>query len=843
MGWILSARSKSIITACVLGISLCLASNSLAARNTISQNNFSKLSETQIQTLMKTSVSKIPDLREFWTLASSNPEFKNVYIMGGVLRGLIVHLNQKLSTHSYEEILKLPVPSTDQLLLQNADKDILNLTNGYVTTQKLEEMFPVPYEIIPSTFYQNSVDIGGTSIEKFAVNPFGVNDPYDFIHDLREGTLSFKYDPSKLKKYDIEEGFSGTQLILRAIRYKKENGFLNLPSNFEKMTQAVLKTENDKFYETSKHKYMLAKPLNKIFKACHEDFVDFFQTLKNANVLSFLADHNIQLPDQPGLKLDSDEIGDLIGKLKALNFGESDLTAVQTLLGSGSDFRMRFLVKRLDRAQTLSDIEEIARLDPKIETAQTGHRLARLLSLKSFKLSKNLSPVESSALDRTVAHLRSPEFFYESHLRLKVAPAKSLVQAITGGESISPGVAKDLIKQKKKSPKFYGGRTQFSDEAVERIYAAVKKTLETSLTIPGDFEQLVSAVPFNKKQLRSLLAMTDSLPSQWEETLFRSFAKNEKIRKPLLETLSKPFMADLDRRTSGQSSELLGPIRNFFPLWLKDEPAAINKIIKALPKLCADGKIPLATNLFIEMNQSPRRNEIKELLRPLMMTRFQNLDGASPREVSLLLATLNLNSSEDRKFAEKVLEATHLTDDHSLKEMHFPVLGLFRVLETSNDPVLLQFMKNHLIREYEKGRVNPLALNLWEERIATRLGESYQIKDMDPVHWLKTVIRSPSRYYDSVHVRRPTESEKAEVSKLLKGLIQSEKPNWNLITRFLSKEEFDSAVHWPDLAELLKPYATDPEKSNPVPSGGDASRSSILQCLKTVLIPALQIGR
>lgn len=154
-------------------------------------NRQSKVTYEQWTYLLRLKVSEIQDLQSLWETASKDLVIERIYFGGGALRSLLHWLDEQLMNYSFEEVKKLPAPAISDLVLPNADRDIFLRKN--MGKEEFLELFPdyANWDVLNPGFLRESVDCGGSAIEKVGVNPYEIYDPFNAIRDFYQGIISY----------------------------------------------------------------------------------------------------------------------------------------------------------------------------------------------------------------------------------------------------------------------------------------------------------------------------------------------------------------------------------------------------------------------------------------------------------------------------------------------------------------------------------------------------------------------------------------------------------------------------------------------------------------------------
>jgi hypothetical protein len=278
------------------------ASTALAASSQAIRPPSQIVSYDEYADLLRSSASRIPDLQDLWTWQKQNR--RTVYVGGGLVRGLIHWVTLQLQTHTPAEIRALPVPSTQNLLIQEgSDLDLIGKDQDIKKLKKdLPRFYDSIWDRVPEKFRELSIRAGGATIEKTALNPSKIDDPLDGLKDAYEGRLTFRW-VSDRDAYYVPRNFptanNRTVVALRYLRMTQDLPELQSdPTALEHIRQIaslegkrLVQTWSSKggLKEPTVERYFLLKALRKLYDSTHGDLAKTAQILKDANLLHVVA--------------------------------------------------------------------------------------------------------------------------------------------------------------------------------------------------------------------------------------------------------------------------------------------------------------------------------------------------------------------------------------------------------------------------------------------------------------------------------------------------------------------------------------------------------------------------
>ncbi len=281
------------------------------------------LSETDYKYLIKVKMGEIEDLKLLWEWRDSNKgswsSTQDIYIGGGILRGLLKWIHLSLQEGTFESVMETTPPNLNELINTESDKDLFifglspslfrdgNRGNNVSTAGNIGL-----WDLLEQGFSGSSLQSGGATIEKSGVNPDFIYDPSHGITDFINGILSYVDVPeTKFKRGrrrwffrgggDVVKNNLKTILFLRFLRFQYELPFLKIsPVTKEELIASLAQEripENNGF---------VVKALKKLSAAANYDLYMTAQDLDKYGVASKLSAAGYSLEGQ------MDEWGDTI---------------------------------------------------------------------------------------------------------------------------------------------------------------------------------------------------------------------------------------------------------------------------------------------------------------------------------------------------------------------------------------------------------------------------------------------------------------------------------------------------------------------------------------------------
>jgi hypothetical protein len=245
------------------------------------------VSYPELETLVKASVAKVPDLQPLWTWAK--PGVQPAYVGGGALRGLLHWLRRQLQTKGPAEVLALDVPPMTSLVLQpQSDLDLFTRDN---LVEELKEDRPqyAAWDILNESFCKASLEAGGPALEKLRVSPTEIVDPAGGLRDYYEGTLKFLVTPdSGLRENKILRFNSRLAQALRFLRMLEDLPELEADPKALSFIRGIYALEGPVLTRHPSTDYWIEKGLKKLFTATGKKRKRTLAILERANLLGIL---------------------------------------------------------------------------------------------------------------------------------------------------------------------------------------------------------------------------------------------------------------------------------------------------------------------------------------------------------------------------------------------------------------------------------------------------------------------------------------------------------------------------------------------------------------------------
>ena len=271
---------------------LCVIATAAYALPSYAKNIDEMMTFTEWQTLVKEGVARVPELKPLWKTREENPnrtELHDVYLGGGIFRGLVHWYHQQLQNHTVEQVRHMSVPGITTLLIQkDADFDLYapKSLEGFLT-----KLLAPPgcdcWDILPVEFAAASARAGGTTLEKTRVNPEEIVDPLGGLEDYYHGKLVFKLatDEDMQATAETLKDNSRTALALRFIRFT--NDLPELTPTPESLNAVHKSPELDeRLHPLSPRNYWISKALGKLHGKSATKIVDSLITLKQHGLLT-----------------------------------------------------------------------------------------------------------------------------------------------------------------------------------------------------------------------------------------------------------------------------------------------------------------------------------------------------------------------------------------------------------------------------------------------------------------------------------------------------------------------------------------------------------------------------
>ncbi|MGZ3774531.1 MAG: hypothetical protein ACXVCY_12380 [Pseudobdellovibrionaceae bacterium] len=304
--------------------------------------------------LLKDSVSRIPDLQEYWKWQKKGNY--PVFVGGGVIRGLMHWLYIQLQTNDIATIKKMKIPTIDELQLQEgSDVDLFAPDN---LIEKMEKQLPqyAEWDILPDSFYVNNIKLGGPTIEKFRVNPDVLEDPLDGVKHYYDGRLVFYWTPENIfrKLYWVaKRGNTKTTEALRFVRFLYNLPELSSDSQSIELISTISTLEIPLITKSQDNNWWLKKGLNKLFWATKSDLVETLDALRQFKLLRVLSYHQYKIEG-------SFELWKYAHRLKARGFSMSELKGVERMMQPSVNDSEKFLTELLPYVKSADEFITLA---------------------------------------------------------------------------------------------------------------------------------------------------------------------------------------------------------------------------------------------------------------------------------------------------------------------------------------------------------------------------------------------------------------------------------------------------------------------------------------------------
>ncbi len=241
-------------------------------------------------------VARVPDLQPLWTWQDTcgHDDADQLYLLGGALRGLLIWLRDQVVEHGEDAVAKMAVPTTEQLLRQVADRDVLALGGLASPADKVVTELGEGWETLAPLDHRNNIALGGPTIEKVGIGPRGIEDHFGGLRHFYEGKLVFIYDGTQHSS--VQHGYSVLAEALRLLRFAYELPGLEVTDASWDALAKVGPAEHGALGRSAHGKYLVEKPLVKFLKASGEKPLVALEELRGHNLLSAMADGPYQLP-------------------------------------------------------------------------------------------------------------------------------------------------------------------------------------------------------------------------------------------------------------------------------------------------------------------------------------------------------------------------------------------------------------------------------------------------------------------------------------------------------------------------------------------------------------------
>ena len=251
-------------------------------------------SEQEFESLLKHHAYNLPELKSLWGEVANTQIKDQVYLSGGVLRGLIQWVDRMTRVYGVQATFGLHTPSADQLLLQEwSDTDLIapRQYSDWINQRTLGH-----WDILDPSFMRDSTLSGGVTLEKVGVNPFGkIYDPENAIRDYLQGKLVFRKPSNNQVSPGQLRGNTQTAQALRFLRMAQNMQYVKPTPESMMIIQGLAADEIYRLQRGGDEDYWVLKSLKKLYQSTHRDTRRFLQTLKSAGLLSLLAAYHYSL--------------------------------------------------------------------------------------------------------------------------------------------------------------------------------------------------------------------------------------------------------------------------------------------------------------------------------------------------------------------------------------------------------------------------------------------------------------------------------------------------------------------------------------------------------------------
>lgn len=261
-----------------------------------------KMTFNQYTWALKNAVSQISDLRDLWNWTYRN-KTSEIYLGGGALRGLVRWLHIQAQTHTYEQLIKLKPPSISELLIvKSSDKDLY--TPDHLKKVILDWKTYSDWDVLAESFYKETVDSQGPTIDKVGVSPGyhdNIRDPFNALFDIYHGRIVLSFSSRKQTLL----GDPQVGLVMRFLRFTIDLKDIaeptiesmslvkqvisaeawSLPENIEEHPQWASDRN-----EINSTRVRIARNLSSLMKALKDDPIEFIKFLKKFELLEPLAE-------------------------------------------------------------------------------------------------------------------------------------------------------------------------------------------------------------------------------------------------------------------------------------------------------------------------------------------------------------------------------------------------------------------------------------------------------------------------------------------------------------------------------------------------------------------------
>ncbi|MGE4233241.1 MAG: hypothetical protein AB7F43_07935 [Bacteriovoracia bacterium] len=257
------------------------------------------LSFEDFTSLLKHNANRVPGLTTLWRQDQNGVDISRVYWGGGTFRGYLRWHFLQLQNHSIDDVKGMPIPSAQQLQLSGGkDFDIFGPRDLYKKIKRRLRAFS-NLDYIDLQTHGQFAKLGGTTLEKSGINPFGILDPLDGIRHYYEGRIVFSPSDAKIWKsrWVLQNDYSKTAEALRYIRFahfnlpelKPDQGSLTAIRSIAGKDEAL-------FLQNEGRVAWIEISLEKLFTAAKGNLFELLSLFKKYNLLTILAPIGTRIP-------------------------------------------------------------------------------------------------------------------------------------------------------------------------------------------------------------------------------------------------------------------------------------------------------------------------------------------------------------------------------------------------------------------------------------------------------------------------------------------------------------------------------------------------------------------
>lgn len=278
-------------------------------------------------------VRSIPEFKDIWSEMRTDPE-RPIFFSGGALRGALFYLKRDLARMRRGESRRVDVPSVENLLLQTwSDLDIVAPRQW---REWVKQRLPGTWDILDPDFMDDSLYVGGATIEKVRINPWRILDPEDAIKDYLNGRLVFKPGPTANRGKIFSNSL--TAQALRFLRIAENLRDAEITPESMEFIRSISDREWNSIQRGESPDYWIMKGIKKLYHSVHGDVFKFIDILHRANLLMLLAHHQFSLPPEESIRISVSGIANDFS-----NYTYDEKLAIVQVIGRHTDERISFL--------------------------------------------------------------------------------------------------------------------------------------------------------------------------------------------------------------------------------------------------------------------------------------------------------------------------------------------------------------------------------------------------------------------------------------------------------------------------------------------------------------------